>query len=147
MTDGAVLLAEDSRDDQQLILRSLKKSKIANNVVIANDGVEALDYLFCTGPHEGKEIPLPVVILLDIKMPRIDGLEVLKRVRSNERTRHIPVVILTSSTEEQDIVASYNLGVNSYVPKPVDFAEFSAAVVDIGLYWLITNVPPPLEAA
>lgn len=139
MTDSTVLLVEDNPDDQALILRSLKKNNISNKIIVMNDGVEALEYLFSTGPFEGQKRPSPVVILLDISMPRLNGLQVLERVRADPDTKHIPVVILTSSTEEQDIATSYDLGVNSYVPKPVDFEEFTAAVARVGLYWMLTN--------
>lgn len=143
MNSRPILLAEDNPDDQQLALRAFKKSNLSNEIIIAKDGVEAIEYLFGTGPYAGAEPPpLPAVALLDIKMPRMDGLEVLAAIRENERTRFLPVVILTSSKEEQDIVKGYSLGVNSYVRKPVDFNEFLKAVQHMGLYWLILNEAP-----
>ena len=138
-----ILLAEDSPDDQMLILRSLKKSHITNPVIVANDGVEALDYLFATGVHAGQKPVRPAVILLDMKMPKLGGLDVLERIRSERSTKHFPVVILTSSDEEQDKMRSYDLGVNSYVRKPVDFKDFSEAVERLGLYWVLINQAPP----
>lgn len=143
MNSRPILLAEDNPDDQQLALRAFKKSNLSNEIIIAKDGVEAIEYLFGTGPYAGSELPpLPAVALLDIKMPRMDGLEVLAAIRENERTRFLPVVILTSSKEEQDIVRGYSLGVNSYVRKPVDFNEFLKAIQHMGLYWLILNEAP-----
>jgi two-component system response regulator len=139
-----ILLVEDNPDDEVLTLRALTKNKIQNEVVVAHDGVEALDFLFGTGSYEGRDIGVgPQVILLDLKLPRIDGLEVLRRLRADERTRLLPVVILTSSLEEQDRIKGYGLGANSYVRKPVDFGEFVEAVRQLGLYWLILNEPPP----
>lgn len=139
MTLRPILLAEDSADDQLLIQRSLKKSNITNPILVANDGVEALEYLF--GNERG---PVrPAVVLLDMKMPRLNGLDVLERIREHPETRHIPVVILTSSDEEQDMLRSYDLGANSYVRKPVDFGEFAGAVGKLGLYWVLLNEPPP----
>jgi len=143
MNSRPILLAEDNPDDQQLALRAFKKSNLSNEIIIAKDGVEAIEYLFGTGAYAGAEPPpLPAVALLDIKMPRMDGLEVLAAIRENERTRFLPVVILTSSKEEQDIVRGYSLGVNSYVRKPVDFNEFLKAIQHMGLYWLILNEAP-----
>ncbi len=141
--DGPILLVEDNPDDVTLTLRSLKKANIANDVVVTRDGAEALDYLFGTGAFEGQGVAEPAVILLDIKLPKVDGLEVLRRVRQDQRTRRLPVVILTSSDEENDLARSYELGVNSYVRKPVEFEEFSKAVSQLGLYWLLLNEPPP----
>jgi two-component system response regulator len=139
-----ILLVEDNPDDAELALRALKQSNILNEVVVARDGVEALDYLFATGRHAGRDAPdLPVLVLLDLKLPKIDGLEVLRRVRDEPRTRLLPVVILTASSEEQDLIASYGLGANSYIRKPVDFRQFAEAVRQLGLYWLVLNVPPP----
>ena len=138
-----ILLAEDSADDQTLILRSLKKHNITNPVLIANDGVEALDYLFGTGARADEDPLRPAVVLLDMKMPRLNGLDVLERIRKEPATKHIPVVILTSSDEEQDKLRSYDLGANSYVRKPVDFNEFAEAVGKLGLYWALLNEPPP----
>jgi two-component system response regulator len=139
----SILLVEDNPDDEELTVVALKKSHIANEVVVARDGEEALDYLFATGPHEGSTF-IPAVILLDLKLPKIDGLEVLRRLRAHERTRHIPVVILTSSKEQEDVVEGYSLGANSYVRKPVDFDQFLEASRQLGLYWLVLNEPPPL---
>jgi two-component system response regulator len=138
-----ILLVEDNPDDEALTLRALRKSNIANEVVVARDGVEALDYLFATGAHEGRHpAAMPQVVLLDLKLPRVDGLEVLRRVRADDRTRFLPVVVLTTSTEQKDIVDSYQLGANSYIRKPVDFVQFSEAVQQLGLYWLLMNVSP-----
>jgi two-component system response regulator len=141
-----ILLVEDNSNDEYLTLRALKKYNVANDVVVAHDGVEALDYLFCTGAYANRDIrELPVVVLLDLKLPKVDGLEVLRRVRGDERTRLLPVVILTSSNEERDVINGYKLGTNSYIQKPVDFAAFMDAVGQLGLYWLMLNqpVPPP----
>jgi two-component system response regulator len=143
MNKKVILLAEDNPDDIQLTLRALKKSNILNEVVIVQDGVEALDYLFGTGKYEGRDVHIkPQVVLLDLKMPRMDGLEVLARLRGDERTRLLPVVILTTSNEERDKVESYKLGANSYIRKPVDFQQFVNAVQQLGLYWLILNEAP-----
>ena len=140
-----ILLVEDNRDDEALTLRALKKNNIKNDVVVAHDGVEALDYLFGTGSHAGRDLTvMPQVILLDLKLPKVDGLEVLRRVRAHERTRLLPIVILTSSNEERDRINGYGLGANSYVRKPVDFAQFIEAVRQLGLYWLILNEPAPV---
>jgi len=141
-----ILLVEDNSNDEYLTLRALKKYNVANDVVVVRDGVEALDYLFCTGTHANRDIrELPVVVLLDLKLPKVDGLEVLRRVRGDERTRLLPVVILTSSNEERDVINGYKLGTNSYIQKPVDFTAFMDAVGQLGLYWLMLNqpVPPP----
>ncbi|TLY16514.1 MAG: response regulator [Nitrospirae bacterium] len=144
MNRNPILLVEDNPDDQTLILRALKKNNILNEVVLVRDGVEALDYLFSTGAHQGRDPDLmPQVVLLDIKLPKLDGLEVLKRIRADERTKRLPVVILTSSREQQDLTASYDSGVNSYIQKPVDFNQFSDAVRKLGLYWILLNIPPP----
>jgi two-component system, response regulator len=145
MAASPILLVEDNSDDEALTLRALKKNNIKNEIVVARDGVEALDYLFATGTHAGRDPSvMPQVVLLDLKLPRIDGLEVLKRMRANERTHLVPVVILTSSNEERDRIAGYGLGANSYVRKPVDFSQFVDSVRQLGLYWLILNVPPPV---
>jgi CheY-like chemotaxis protein len=139
-----ILLVEDNPDDVALTLRALKKHNVANDVVEVHDGVEALEYLFGTGAHAGRDISQqPQVILLDLKLPRVDGLELLRRVRNDPRTRLLPVVILTSSNEEQDRVEGYALGANSYVRKPLDFHEFTESVRQLGLYWLLLNDPPP----
>jgi two-component system, response regulator len=139
-----ILLVEDNPDDVALTLRALNKNNIANEVIVAKDGVEALDYLFGEGTYAGRDAAnIPAVILLDLKLPRIDGLEVLERLRKDDRTRFAPVVVLTSSKEEQDLVRSYKLGANSYIRKPVDFTQFSEAVRQLGLYWLVLNEPVP----
>ena len=146
MNRKTILLVEDNANDEYLTLRALKKHNVANDVVVAHDGVEALDYLFATGAHAGRDTrELPLVVLLDLKLPKVDGLEVLRRVRGDERTRLLPVVILTSSNEERDVINGYKLGTNSYVQKPVDFTAFMDAVGQLGLYWLMLNqpVPPP----
>jgi two-component system response regulator len=139
-----ILLIEDSPDDVALTLRALKKNNIANHVVIASDGAEALEYLFGPGKHSGRDLAeMPAVVLLDLKLPKVDGLDVLRRLRADERTKLLRVVILTSSKEEQDLINSHKLGANSYVRKPVDFAKFVDAVRQLGLYWLVLNEPPP----
>jgi two-component system response regulator len=139
-----ILLVEDNADDVELTLRAFRKSKILNEIVVVRDGVEALDYLFGTGMHAGRDPKTnPEVILLDLKLPKIGGLDVLRRLRAEERTRRIPVVVLTSSNEERDILTSYDLGANSFVRKPVDFAQFVEAARQLGLYWLVTNEAPP----
>lgn len=146
MEYAPILLVEDNPDDQALTLRALKKNNIRNEVVLARDGREALDYLFAEGAFAGRDTRLaPQLILLDLKLPKVDGLEVLKRLRDDERTRLLPVVILTSSKEHQDLVQGYGLGANSYVRKPVEFGEFMEAVKQLGLYWLILNEPPPMS--
>ena len=143
MKSKVILLAEDNPDDVALTLRALKKNNILNEVVVAQDGVEALDYLFGTGKFDGRDISIkPQVVLLDLKMPRLDGLEVLRRVRADERTNLLPVVILTTSSEDRDRVESYRLGANSYIRKPVDFNQFADAVQQLGLYWLVLNEAP-----
>jgi len=147
MDDKVILLVEDNADDEALTLRALKKNNIKNDVVVAHDGVEALDYLHGAGASAGRPPhAMPQLVLLDLKLPRVDGLEVLRRLRADPRTRLLPVVILTSSKEERDLVSSYSLGANSYVRKPVDFAEFTEAIRQLGLYWLILNEPPPNKA-
>ena len=143
MSEKVILLVEDNPDDADLTLRALKKNNIMNEVVVARDGVEALDYLFGTGTYEGRDLnAMPQVILLDLKLPKVDGLEVLRRVRDDERTRYLPVVILTSSREERDLVDGYKLGANSYIRKPVDFTQFTEAVRQLGMYWLLLNEAP-----
>lgn len=142
--DRVLLLVEDNPRDEELTLRALKKGKILNPLVVARDGVEALDYLFGKGIYEGRDPrELPQVVLLDLKLPKVDGLEVLRSLREHELTRMLPVVVLTSSLEEQDIIRSYGLGANSYVRKPVDFVQFIDAVRQLGLYWFILNQSPP----
>jgi two-component system response regulator len=139
-----LLLVEDNPTDEKLTIRAFKKSGLANEIVIVRDGAEALDYLFATGNYEGRDPSvLPAVILLDLKLPRIDGLEVLRRVRADERTKSVPVVILTASKESEDIAQGYSLGANAYVRKPVDFAEFAETAKTLGLFWLLLNEPPP----
>jgi len=144
MSDKTILLVEDNPDDLTLTLRALKKNNIGNDVVVARDGIEALEYLFGTGRYSERDPRgLPQVVLLDLKLPKLDGLEVLRRLRADDRTRLLPVGILTSSDEERDIASGYGLGANSYVRKPVDFVEFSEAVNRLGLYWLVLNQSPP----
>ncbi len=141
---GFILLVEDNRDDELLMLRALQRNRIMNEVVVVHDGVEALDFLFATGAHAGRNpSELPQVVFLDLKLPRIDGLEVLRRIRADERTRLLPVVVLTSSKEEEDVARSYTLGANSYVRKPVDFTQFTEAIRTLGLFWLGLNEFPP----
>jgi CheY-like chemotaxis protein len=146
MEQRFILLVEDNPDDVDLTLRALKKFNIQNEVVVVRDGAEALDYLFATGVYadRNKNI-MPAVILLDLKLPKIDGLDVLRRIRGNELTALLPVVILTSSKEEQDMINGYKLGANSYVRKPVDFIRFSEAIRQLRLYWLLINEPPPIK--
>jgi CheY-like chemotaxis protein len=140
-----ILLVEDNEDDAALIIRSLKKHNLTNQLVHVNDGAKALDFIFARGSYAGREInDVPKVVLLDLKMPKVDGLQVLKEIRSDERTRLIPIIIMTSSKEEKDIIASYKLGVNSYIVKPVEFENFAKAVAEVGLYWLMLNQPPKL---
>lgn len=146
MEDKVILLVEDNPDDVELTLRAFRQNNISNKVVVARDGAEAIDYLTGTGMYEDRNSKdIPVLILLDLKLPKIDGLEVLKRIRSNEAIRLIPVVILTSSIEENDVIAGYRNGANSYVRKPVDFKEFIEAIKLLGLYWLLWNKPPPVK--
>lgn len=138
-----ILLVEDNPHDAELTLRALKKSKLTNVILHLKDGEEALDYIFGNGAYSGRDVKKsPKLMLLDIKMPKVDGLEVLKRVKADERTKAIPIVILTSSAEESDIISSYNLGVNSYIVKPVDFSKFIQSVMDVELYWMVLNRPP-----
>ena len=142
--EKAILLVEDNPDDVELTLRALKQYNIRNEITVVRDGAEALDYLFATGAYADRDTTtMPAVVILDLKLPKIDGLEVLRRLRADERTKFVPVVVLTSSKEEQDMVNSYKLGANSYVRKPVDFTQFSEAVRQLRLYWLLLNEPPP----
>jgi len=146
MDNKVILLVEDNSRDEVLTLRALKKSKIINEIIVARDGVEALDYLFGTGKHAGSDPPvLPQLVLLDLKLPKVDGLEVLRKMRANERTRRLPVVVFTSSSEEEDMIKSYDLGANSYVRKPVESEQFAEATIQLGLYWLLLNEAAPVE--
>ena len=146
MQKKVILMVEDNPDDVELILRAFKKNNITNDVVVVGDGQEAIDYLFFTGKYANcdKEI-LPAVVLLDIKLPKVDGIEVLRKIRSNESTKLLPVVILTSSKEEKDLAGGYKSGCNSYVRKPIEFSEFVEAVRQLGMYWLLLNEPPPIH--
>jgi len=144
MEEKMILLVEDNADDEALTLRALKKNNIGNKVVVVRDGAEALEFLFCSGAYADRDPrDKPQVILLDLKLPKVDGLEVLRRIRADQSTRTLPVVILTSSKEEQDVVNSYLIGVNSYVRKPVDFIQFVEAIRQLGLYWLVLNETSP----
>jgi two-component system, response regulator len=141
-----LLLVEDNPEDLKMTLRALKKANLANHIHIARDGAEALQFIFCEGEYSGRKIEnAPKVILLDLKLPKVDGKEVLERIKSDPRTKMIPVVVLTSSKEQSDVVESYKLGVNSYIVKPVNFEGFAAAVQELGMYWLLHNQPPKLE--
>lgn len=143
MKNNAILLVEDNPDDEALTLRALKKNHFLNEVVVARDGAEALDYLFCTGVHGARDPrAAPALVLLDLKLPKIDGLEVLRRVRADDRHKFLPIIILTSSKEEQDLLRGYGLHCNSYIRKPVDFSAFVEAVRTIGMYWLVLNEVP-----
>lgn len=142
-TEVEILLVEDDPNDLELTLRALRKKNLANKIEIARDGAEALDFIFCTGPHTGRSISSqPRLIMLDLKLPKVDGLAVLQKLKSDERTARIPVVILTSSAEERDIVRGYELGVNSFITKPVDFTQFTEAIGQLGMYWMLLNTPP-----
>jgi two-component system, response regulator len=144
MTEQTILLVEDSSSDEELTLRALRKSNVANRVVVTRDGAEALDYLFAQGAFADRDPrDLPQVVLLDLNLPKIGGLEVLRRIRADERTKLLPVVILTSSSEDKDLLVSYGSGANSYVVKPVDFTQFADAVRQLGMFWLVINQPPP----
>lgn len=148
MTNGSILLIEDNPDDQKLTIRALKKNKITNEIIVAEDGAEALEYLFGTGQYADRNTQKPpALVLLDLKLPKVDGLSVLARLRADARTKTVPVVVLTSSKEEQDLVRSYELGANSYVQKPVDFLAFVEAARQLGVYWLILNEQPPVHTA
>lgn len=145
MRKKIILLVEDNPDDEILAIRALEKNNIMNEVVVARDGAEALDYLFGAGAHAGRDMSvMPQIILLDLKLPKIDGLEVLRRLRNDERTKLLPVVVLTSSKEDRDLTESYSLGANSYIRKPVNFAQFTEAIRQLGLYWLVLNESPPI---
>jgi CheY-like chemotaxis protein len=147
MTERYILLVEDNPDDEELTLLSLRKNNLAHEIVVVRDGVEAIEFLFGNGQYAGRDLSrTPTVILLDLKLPKLDGLGVLKRLRADERTRMLPVVVLTSSSQDADVIASYNLGANSYVRKPVEFGSFVEAVSNLGLYWVLLNRPPPLHA-
>jgi two-component system response regulator len=142
LSERVIVLVEDNADDEELTLRALRKSNISNRVVVARDGAEALDYLLMRGPHDGRDQrEVPQVVLLDLKLPKVDGLEVLRALRADPRTKALPIVILTSSAEDQDVLAGYQLGANSYIRKPVDFTQFVEAVRQLGLYWLVLNQP------
>ena len=142
--EKTILLVEDNPDDAELTLRALKQYNLGNGISVVRDGAEALDYLFATGSYSDRDTTImPTVVILDLKLPKVDGLEVLRRVRADERTRLLPVVILTSSSEQKDMINGYKLGANSYVRKPVDFTQFVEAARQLGLYWLVTNEPPP----
>lgn len=144
MSDKIILLVEDTRSDEALTLQALASSHVKNKVIVVRDGAEALDYILGTGKYAGRDVfDHPQIVLLDLKLPKVDGLDVLRRIRSDSRTVSLPVVILTSSNEEKDVVESYRLGVNSYVRKPVEFSEFMEAVRQLGLYWVLINETPP----
>jgi two-component system, response regulator len=146
MNSKIILLVEDNPSDIALTQRALAKSHIANDLIVAEDGQEALDYIFGSGVYAEREVSdLPALILLDLKLPRLDGFEVLRRIRADERTRRLPVVILTTSREDQDVAQGYDLGANSYIRKPVDFVQFAQAIEHLGLYWLVLNEPPPAK--
>lgn len=147
MKEKVLLLVEDNPDDEALTVRALRKNQILNEIVVAHDGAEALDLLFGRGARAGNPIPLPQIVLLDLRLPKVGGLDVLRAIRANPRTQRLPVVILTSSAEERDRSEGYDLGANSYVKKPVDFAQFTEAVRQLGLYWLLLNEPPPARGA
>jgi two-component system response regulator len=148
MSERYILLVEDNPDDEELTLLSLRKNNLAHDIVVVRDGVEAIEFLFGNGQYAHRDVShVPTVILLDLKLPKLDGLGVLKRLRADERTRTLPVVVLTSSSQDADVIASYNLGANSYVRKPVEFGAFVEAVSSLGLYWVLLNRPPPLHAA
>jgi two-component system, response regulator len=148
MSERYILLVEDNPDDEELTLLSLRKNNLAHDIVVVRDGVEAIEFLFGNGQYAHRDVAhVPTVILLDLKLPKLDGLGVLKRLRAEERTRNLPVVVLTSSSQDADVIASYNLGANSYVRKPVEFGAFVEAVSSLGLYWVLLNRPPPLHAA
>jgi two-component system response regulator len=145
MSKKIILLVEDNQDDEELTVLAFQQGNVANEVVVVRDGAEAIEYLFGTGRYEGRDVSdLPQITLLDLKLPKISGLEVLRRIREDKRTRRLPVIVLTSSREEQDVIESYNLGANSYVRKPVDFVQFAEAIRQLQLYWLVLNEGPPV---
>jgi two-component system response regulator len=146
MSEQSILLVEDSAGDEELTLRAFKKNNILNTVVVARDGADALDYLFAKGAHAGRTAGLPQIVLLDLNLPKISGLDVLKAIRAEPATKVLPVIILTSSRQERDVTAGYDLGANSYIVKPVDFTQFSEAVRQLGLYWLVLNQAPSLRS-
>jgi two-component system response regulator len=144
MSERIILLVEDNPNDEALTLRALQKNNIMNRVVVARDGAEALDYLFAKGTHANRDaLEIPQIVLLDLNLPKVSGFEVLRRIRADDKTKLLPVVILTSSNEDKDLIAGYDRGANSYIVKPVDFIQFSEAVRQLGLYWLVFNQPPP----
>ena len=144
MNERMILLVEDNANDEALTLRALQKNNIMNKVVVARDGAEALDYLFAKGGYANRDVSeMPQIVLLDLNLPKVSGFEVLQRIRADEKTKRLPVVILTSSNEDKDLIAGYDKGANSYIVKPVDFIQFSEAVRQLGLYWLVLNHPPP----
>jgi two-component system response regulator len=144
MSEKMILLVEDNPDDEELTTRALRHAKVANDLVVARDGAEALEFVFGTGTHAGRDLSrMPALILLDLKLPKLSGLDVLQRLRADERSKLIPVVILTSSSEDEDMVKSYRHGANSYVRKPVEFNAFATAVSQLGVYWMLVNQPPP----
>jgi two-component system, response regulator len=144
MSEKMIMLVEDNPDDEELTLRALRQSKIANEIVVTRDGSEALDFVFAKGKYQGRDLAhMPAVVLLDLKLPKLSGLEVLQRLRADPRTKLIPVVVLTSSSEDEDMLRSYQFGANSYVRKPIEFGAFANAVTQLGLYWMLLNQPPP----
>ena len=146
MAQKMILLVEDNADDEELTMRTLRKAKIVNEVVVARDGNEALEFLFGTGKHAGRDVShMPTVVLLDLKLPKLNGIDVLRRLRADPRTRLLPVVVLTSSSEDEDMVKSYESGAISYVRKPVDFSAFAAAITQLGIYWMLLNQAPPSQ--
>jgi CheY-like chemotaxis protein len=147
MMEKTIMLVEDNPDDEELTLRALRKASIANNVFVSRDGQEALDFLFGTGKHAGRTpLTMPAVVLLDLKLPKLDGIDVLKRMRADPRTKLIPVVVLTSSSEDEDMLRSYQSGANSYVRKPIEFSAFADAVTQLGMYWMLINQTPPIRS-
>ena len=145
-SDADILLVEDNQDDMELTLHALRKEHLGNNIHVTRDGVEALEYIFRTGTQSGRAPSLPKLILLDLKLPKVDGMEVLRQLKADDRTKMIPVVLLTSSKEERDLIKGYSLGANSYIQKPVDFDQFRESIKQVGLYWLVVNQPPPAAA-